>query len=193
MGSTSIFFHSSSNCAMGMFENFPSDQDQVWTGRKQMTGGAKQCRDPDRMPERRQRRAALEEGSRRGRSPAGTAAGAGPGPRARGLGREPGVFSVAAPPACPRPRRSSRHPWAAPGARPLPAGRRCEPEEEAGCSLGMRAATFPECAPARPQIGLAASPPPRSGHSPSPHHFTLIGSKRRVKVGSEDAAAIETA
>ncbi|CAI9173792.1 unnamed protein product [Rangifer tarandus platyrhynchus] len=92
------------------------------------------------------------------------------------------------------PRRPPRHPRTAPGARPLRAGRCSEPEEEeAGCSFGMRAATFPECAPARPQIGLPASPPPLGSHSPSPHYFTLIGSKRWVKVGSEDAAAIETA
>lgn len=34
MGSTSIFFHSSSNCAIGIFENFPSDRSEVlkrWT------------------------------------------------------------------------------------------------------------------------------------------------------------------
>lgn len=166
MGSTSIFFHSSSNCAMGMFENFPSDQ--VWTGRKQMTGGTTEiqtgCRSAGRGG-RRWRRAAGEDAVLLGR-PRTPVRSSGP-----GLGKEPGVFSVAAPPARPRPRRPPRHPRTAPRARPLRAGagRSCEPEEkEAGCSLGMRAATFPECAPARPQIGLAASPPPLSGRSPPP-------------------------
>ena len=62
MGSTSIFFHSSSNCAMGMFENFPSDQ--VWTGRKQMTVGTTEiqtgCRSAGRGG-RRWRRGAGED------------------------------------------------------------------------------------------------------------------------------------
>lgn len=43
MGSTSIFFHSSSNCAIGIFENFPSDQ--VLRVRKMITRGPKQHRD----------------------------------------------------------------------------------------------------------------------------------------------------
>lgn len=85
-----------------------------------------------------------------------------------GLGKEPGVFSVAAPAGASSPPdgRHARTPDCAKGSA---ASRWRWPElragGEGGCSLGMRAATFPECAPARPQIGLAASPPPLSGRS----------------------------
>ena len=114
MGSTSIFFHSSSNCAIGIFENFPSDQ--VSRVRKKVTRGPKQHRDGQTGRQSPRQRPALLAGRGLLRVKSGWGdRGRRRGPGVPGVRRGPWGFNTAARLARPPP------PPAAPGAAPGPA------------------------------------------------------------------------